>query len=152
MGLVDRAKGILLQPAREWPAIAAEPAGTKALFLGYAVPLAAISAVASWIGHSLIGVPAPFVGTLRAPVMTGLALAVATFALQLAVAFGVGLVIDALAPSFGGEKNPGQAMKCAVYAYTPAWVAGVLNLPCSPRWSRSRRSTASISATSACRC
>ncbi len=72
--------------------------------LGYAVPLAAISAVASWIGHSLIGVPAPFVGTLRAPVVTGVALAVATFALQLAVAFGVGLVIDALAPSFGGKK------------------------------------------------
>jgi hypothetical protein len=33
-----------------------------------------------------------------------------------------------LAPSFGDEKNSGQALKVAVYAYTPAWVAGVLQV------------------------
>jgi len=42
--------------------------------------------------------------------------------------FVLGLIIDALAPSFGGTKNNAQALKVAVYAYTPAWVAGILNI------------------------
>ena len=39
--------------------------------------------------------------------------------------FLVGLIIDALAPSFGAEKNPVQAMKVAVYSWTAAWIAGI---------------------------
>ncbi len=128
MTLVERAKNILLQPGREWPVIAAEPVGTKSLFLGYALPLAAISALATWLGHSLIGMSVPLFGTVRTPVMAGLAFAIATLVLQLAGAFVLGLVIDGLAPSFGGERNAARAMKCAVYSYTPAWVAGILNL------------------------
>src|SRR5262249_1967550 len=38
------------------------------------------------------------------------------------------LIINALAPTFGGQKNSSQALKLAVYSYTPAWVAGVLNI------------------------
>jgi hypothetical protein len=38
------------------------------------------------------------------------------------------LVINALAPTFGGEKNSIQALKVAVYSYTPAWIAGVLQI------------------------
>jgi hypothetical protein len=37
-------------------------------------------------------------------------------------------VINALAPTFGAEKNSVQAWKLAVYSYTPAWVAGVLQI------------------------
>ena len=128
MKLVERAKHLLLQPAQAWPVIAAEPTDTKSLFIGYAMPLAAIAALALWLGHSLIGLSVPLFGTVRTPLMAGLALAIAAFVLQLAGVFVVGLVIDALAPSFGGEKNPVQAMKCAVYAHTPAWVAGILHL------------------------
>ena len=42
--------------------------------------------------------------------------------------FVLSIIINALAPSFGGEKNGAQAMKVAVYSYTPAWVAGVLRI------------------------
>ena len=37
-------------------------------------------------------------------------------------------IIDALAPTFGAQKNRSQALKVAVYSYTPAWIAGVLNI------------------------
>jgi len=40
----------------------------------------------------------------------------------------LGLIINALAPKFGAEKNSAQALKLAVYSTTPAWVAGVLNI------------------------
>jgi len=33
-----------------------------------------------------------------------------------------------VAPTFGGEQNSAQAMKVAVYSYTPAWIAGVLQI------------------------
>ena len=42
--------------------------------------------------------------------------------------FIMSLIINALAPTFGGEKNPAQAMKVAVYCYTPAWIAGILGI------------------------
>jgi len=128
MNLVERAKNIVLEPAKEWPVIAGEPIDTRALFLGYAAPLAAISPIASWLGHSVIGVSVPLFGTVRTPFVTGLAFAIVTYALALAGVFIVGLLIDALAPSFGGEKNPGQAMKCAVYSYTPGWIAGIFHV------------------------
>jgi hypothetical protein len=37
----------------------------------------------------------------------------------------VALIIDALAPSFGGEKNQVQALKTVAYGMTSAWVAGI---------------------------
>ncbi|HEX3408225.1 MAG TPA: Yip1 family protein, partial [Caulobacteraceae bacterium] len=43
----------------------------------------------------------------------------------LAGVFVVGLIIDALAPSFGGQKDQVQAMKAAVYSWTAAWLAGI---------------------------
>lgn len=128
MIVVERVKNILLRPAKEWPVIAGEATDAKALFLGYAAPLAAIGPIATWIGHSLIGVSVPLLGTVRTPFLTGLVYAVVAYLLVLAATFAVGLIIDALAPSFGGEKNAVQAMKCAVYAYTPAWVAGILHV------------------------
>ena len=128
MNLVERAKNILLQPNQEWPVIAGEAADTKSLFFNYAVPLAAISPIATWLGHSLIGVSIGPFGTVRTPLFAGLVFAVITYILALAVVFVVGLVVDALAPSFGGEKNGTQAMKCAIYASTPGWVGGLLHL------------------------
>ena len=51
MNLVERAKNIVLQPNQEWPVIAGEATDTKSLFVGYAMPLAAIPSIAAWLGH-----------------------------------------------------------------------------------------------------
>jgi hypothetical protein len=51
-----------------------------------------------------------------------------TFVMAIVGVFVLSLIIDALAPSFGGEKNSLLALKVAVYSYTPAWVAGVLQV------------------------
>ena len=42
--------------------------------------------------------------------------------------FVLGLIIDALAPKFGGEKNSAQALKVAVYSFTPGWAVGVVRI------------------------
>jgi hypothetical protein len=128
MAIVDRIKNICLTPNTEWPVIAQETTPTASLITGYVVPLVAVGAVAGFVGGSLIGRTLPFVGTYRMPIVGGLVIACFTFVMAIVGVFILSLIINALAPSFGGEKNSAQALKLAVYSYTPAWVAGVLNI------------------------
>jgi hypothetical protein len=60
--------------------------------------------------------------------MAGLTLAVWTFVGAIIGVTVIALIINALAPTFGGEKNSARAMKVAIYSFTPAWVAGVLQI------------------------
>ena len=128
MGLVDRAKNICLTPKTEWPVIAGETTTTKSLMTGYVAPLAIIGPIAGFIGGSIIGHTLPFVGTYRTPLLAGIGIAIFTFVMAFVGVFILSLIIDALAPTFGGEKNKQQALKVAVYAYTPAWLAGILSI------------------------
>jgi hypothetical protein len=128
MTIVNRVKGICLKPKTEWDAISEESPSTADLFKGYAVPLAAIGPIAAFIGGSIVGRSIPLVGSYRVPMVTGLVVAAYTFVMALVGVFILSLIINALAPSFGTEKNNAQAIKIAVYSYTPGWVAGVLHL------------------------
>src|SRR4029453_335955 len=44
------------------------------------------------------------------------------------VTFVVALIVDALAPTFGAQKNFPNALKLTVYSYTPVWLAGIFLL------------------------
>ena len=57
-----------------------------------------------------------------------------TFIVSLAAIYITALIVDALAPSFKSEKNFGRSLQLAVYGYTPAWVAGILNIIPSLSW------------------
>lgn len=126
--LLGRVKNIVLRPQQEWRQIATETTSVRDLYLGYIVPLAAIGPIASMIGMSLIGITLPFLGTYRLPLAAALARAVVSFALTLVGVFVLSLIIDALAPSFGGARDRLQALKVAAYAPTPAWVVGIVLL------------------------
>jgi hypothetical protein len=128
MDIIQRAKNICLTPTTEWPVISAEPATPGGLLTGYAAPLAAIGAIAGFLGGAIIGQTLPFVGHYRVPLAAGLIAAIFTFCMALVGVFVLSLIIDALAPTFGGQKNSIQALKVAVYSYTPAWIAGVLQI------------------------
>lgn len=126
--LIERVKGIVLSPKTEWEKIAAEPADVKSLFTGYAMILASIPAVCGLIGSTVIGVSLPIVGTLRTPIAAALVQLVLTYVLGLVVIYVVALIVDALAPTFDGQKNSVQALKLVVYSSTPVWLAGVFAL------------------------
>lgn len=129
MGIVERAKRICVTPNTEWPVIAGETTPAGSLITGYVLPLAAISAVAGFIGGSLVGQTVPFIGgTYRVPITTGIVMAVFTVCMAVVAVFVISLIINALAPTFGAEKNSAQALKVAVYSFTPAWLAGALQI------------------------
>jgi len=72
MNLVDRVKKILIQPKQEWPVIATEPHTVQDIFTSYVMILAAIPAVAGFIGLSLVGATG-FGFTYRVPIGAGIA-------------------------------------------------------------------------------
>jgi hypothetical protein len=129
MSLVARVKGILLSPRTEWSVIEGETATVSSLYSGYVIPLAAIPAVAGFIGMSILGVG--LLGdTFRVPIVRGLFSACAQYVGALVAVYVLALIIDALAPNFGGQKHPIQALKVATYASTASWVSGIfLMLP-----------------------
>ncbi len=127
MNLVARVKAILLSPKTEWAVIDGEPATVASLYSGYVVPLAAIPAVAGFIGMSIFGLGV-FGATIRVPILTGLTSAVVQYVGALVGVYLLGLVANELAPNFGGQKNPIQALKVAAYASTASWVAGIFTM------------------------
>ena len=128
MSIVDRATNISLRPQSEWPVIAAEPGSVAGIFTGYIAPLAAIGPIALVIGLSIVGVGIPFVGTYRAPIGTSVAQAALTFVMILVGVAIMSAIAGALAPKFGGRRDSLAALKLVGYAYTPAFIAGVLGL------------------------
>ncbi len=122
--LIERVRKILLTPNTEWPVIAAEPTTTSQLYTNYILILAAIPALAGFIKGSIIGFGVPFVGTVRLGFGTGITQMLLQYGLALGLVFVLALIIDALAPGFGGQKNQSQALKTAAYTYTAGWVAG----------------------------
>ena len=126
--MIERAKNMILTPKAEWDVVTLENSTTAEIYKGYIVPLAALGPVAMFIGWSLVGVSVPFIGTTRISILTGFSMALVSYVFALVGVFLIALLINALAPSFGGEKNQTQALKVAAYSYTPAWVAGVLHI------------------------
>ena len=86
MTIVQRIKGICLKPKEEWQIIAGESSSTADLLKNYVAPLAAIGAVAGFIGMSFIGVSA-FGISVRMPLVTGLVGAVIGFVAGLVEVF-----------------------------------------------------------------
>ena len=127
MNLIERVKNILLQPQETWAVIESETTDVPTLFTRYAMILAAIPAVCGFIGMSLIGFGG-FGVTIRVPFVSGLVNMVVSYVMSLVGVFVLGLIINALAPTFGGQKSGIQALKVAVYASTAAMLGGVFSL------------------------
>ena len=113
MNLIDRIKNILVTPKEEWPRIAAEAATVQSLYLRYILILAAIGPLATFVSFAVLGL--------------GFGLGAAIFA-YLHALIGVAivaLIVDALAPRFGGTRDYVGALKLAAYSLTALWVAQI---------------------------
>lgn len=125
--LIDRVKDILLRPTAEWQRIHQEPASIAGIYFRHVLPLAAIPPLATLIGSLVFGVQVLGM-TYRPSVGTALTSALVQYGLTLAGVFVLGLVINWLAPKFGGAADKVQAFKVAAYSATAAWVVGVFNI------------------------
>jgi hypothetical protein len=114
-------------PKTEWPRIDAEPATVASIFTGYAMILAAIGPIAGLIGQQVFGYS--FLGvTWKPSIGWSVGNAVLGYVLALVGLYVTALIINALAPSFGGQQDQVKALKVAAYSTTAAWVAGIFNI------------------------
>ncbi|HUH94375.1 MAG TPA: Yip1 family protein [Casimicrobiaceae bacterium] len=113
MNLIDRVKTILLSPRDAWPRIAAEPATVQSIYIGYIVVLAAIGPVATLVSFAVLGLG------------FGLGAAVFAYVHSLVGVAILALIVDVLAPTFGGARDYVAALKLVAYSFTALWVAQI---------------------------
>lgn len=127
MNFVDRAKKIILSPTAEWEVIKNESLSTGQMIGGYAAILALIPAAAGFIGKSLIGISL-LGSTIRIPIAPALIWAIVYYVASLVSLWIMAAIIDALAPSFGANKDMNASMKVSVFSMTAAWIAGIFSI------------------------
>jgi len=125
MNVAARVKAILTDPMAAWARIENEAGDPGFLLSRYVGVLALIPALAGFSGATLIGVIVPGGATARASLFNGASGAVFGYVMSCATALVLGLVMDLLAPLFGGRRNFNNAFKLAVYSLTPVWIAGM---------------------------
>ena len=128
MNAAARVKAILIDPAAAWRGFEKDIGDPAYLLSRYVAVLALIPALSSFVGATLIGVVAPSGTFLRTDLIGGLFGAIFSYAASCAIVVLLGLIIDLLAPRFGGRRNFEDAFKLAVYSFTPLWLAGIFLL------------------------
>jgi hypothetical protein len=127
LDLVQRAKAMILTPAAEWRTIERESGDPGYLFVNYVACLAAIPPICQFLRWHVFGWR-----HMRfyhhAGLFGGLFGALAHWLAAFVVVYAMALIVDALAPTFSGQKNRESAMKLVAYAMTPAWLGGVFVL------------------------
>jgi hypothetical protein len=127
MPLIERVQNILMKPQETWVAIARENTDVEAIYRDYLVFLAAIPAVAGFLRLSLMGIHTAGI-EIQVPLMSGLVQMAVSYLLTLGSMYVLALIVDALAPGFGGTKNAGNALKLVAYGSTAGLVGGVFEL------------------------
>ncbi len=122
--IIERVKSILLSPRDALTAVKSEEISVADFMKEYVAILAAIPAVAQFIGLALVGHSVfgrrSFIGTLFYSALF--------YILSLVSIFVYSKVINALAPRFNATKNDSSAFKLTVYSWTPAFVAGIFHI------------------------
>ncbi|MBU1378110.1 MAG: YIP1 family protein [Alphaproteobacteria bacterium] len=115
---------MLIRPGATWDRIAEAPAEPRALFVRYAVPLAAVPAVCGVFGVLVFGFNIANIGVHMSVVGLILGAAV-SYGLTLAAVWALAAFIDLTAPAFGGLRGRGAALNLVAYAATASWIGGL---------------------------
>ena len=133
MSLIGRGVYMILTPKTEWEIIAEEEPNADSIFMRYALPLIIASAAIAFIGYAFIwrggfdDTVITWGGSFEDKVINrGLYYGFQTIFIGVLGVWLTALLVNALAPYFGSEKNMGRSMLLVTYAMTPVWVGGLL--------------------------
>ena len=126
MQFAEKIKNIILRPKEVWPKLRDEQTSMGSLYM-YAIILAAVSAAAKLIGINLIGSPMMEVsfGSFTISYFWSV---VFSYLFSLVGIKIISIIVDALAPRFGSERNMLNATRAVIYSWVPYWIAGILFL------------------------
>jgi hypothetical protein len=115
---------LFTNPQEYWREAVTEPGDIKALLVPKMAILAAIPAVAAFLGLVFGFIRFGFLGAF----VGGLASMVLSYVMNIVMWVALGFIIDALAPSFGGQRDIGQSMKLATGTVIPMWLGSALSI------------------------
>ncbi|HEX9655238.1 MAG TPA: Yip1 family protein [bacterium] len=115
--VVARIKNILMNPEAALDELKSESMNITTVMKEYVAIAAVVPGAAMFIG--LIG---------NAPLFRALLYGALIYAICVAGVLGFGKLLDALAPHFGSTKNDESAFKVSLAAFTPSFVAGIVNI------------------------
>ena len=133
MDIINRVKNVLVSPKTEWLTIEEENEPHAKVFTNYVVLLAAIPAVAAFIGYGLIGYSVLGI-KIGGGMSYGIRQAIMQYVIMVGGVYITAFVIDALAANFGARKDLNRAFSLVAYSYTPMFVAGVFYILPSLVW------------------
>lgn len=126
---IVRITQIIINPHRVWHDIKEDEDTFAHVLTHYALPLAAIPAVFGFFGQVLVGMPSSFSTVVyRVPFEIAFVRMILYYLFLLVGLYIAGIVINGLSSSFQSRHDAVHAYKLAVFAYIPAFFAGVLKL------------------------
>jgi hypothetical protein len=127
MEIINRVKKIITTPKTEWAVIATENTPSTKLCTEYVLLLALIPAIATFIGHWLVGYSA--FGLKIHSIEWGIRQAVIQFISMVGGIYLTAFIVNILAENFGGAKKDfDKAFALVAYSYTPIFIGGVFLL------------------------
>lgn len=123
MSVFEKARDIITKPTEAFGQIKKETASIKDLYLKYALPLAAIPAIANFIGLSFIGNQ-----FIRVSFLNSFLLAVISYLGNMLALYVIAFLVNLVLPNFSGKKDLTAVMKLMVYSATALWLAGFFSI------------------------
>ncbi|MES1199420.1 MAG: Yip1 family protein [Pseudomonadota bacterium] len=120
--ILSRCYGLVRAPKAEWEQIRDEDTTVFNILAGYVAPLAVIPPLCDLIGSAL------FNRLLQGDFGGAVVRAIITFVVSVLLVGLVGLLINALAENFDGDRNDLRAQKVSAYAMTPTFISGFFSL------------------------
>lgn len=122
----ERVKQISFKTKDTWAVIKNEEATVSGIFKGYLLILAAVPALANFLGRMIIGYPVPFSKSIRLSFGESLVTAIIEYVVLIVGIWIVSKIISFFAPKFSATQDDVKSFKLAVYSYSPYLAAGIL--------------------------
>jgi hypothetical protein len=120
--------GLFFQPKKEWKSIKEERCSIGKCFCSHVLILAAIPAVAGYIGTTQVGWSFGSFEVHRLTTQSALQIAIITYLTMLVAVFSLGKAIHWMGQTYGSKQTLPQAIALAAYTATPLWVMGLFFL------------------------
>ena len=116
--------GLFFQPKKEWKSIKNERCTVGRCFGSHVLILAAIPAIAGYIGTTQVGWSFGGFEVHKLTAQSAKQIAILTYLTMLVAVFSLGMAIHWMGQTYGSKQTLPQAIALAAYTATPLWLMG----------------------------
>ena len=114
--------GLFAHPKDEWKSIKGERCSVGKCFCSHVLILAAIPAIAGYIGTTQVGWSFGGFEVHRLTIASATQIALLTYLTMLMAVFSLGFAIHWMGQTYGSKQTLPQAIALAAYSATPLWI------------------------------